>query len=342
MERRFVGNSDLEVSALSFGTATFGGGNEFFKAWGQTNVNEAVELVDLALDHGITLFDTADVYSNGMAEEILGQAIKGKRDRLLISTKAGFRTGPDADDIGASRKHLVKACDASLRRLGTDVLDLWQLHGFDALTPIEETLMALDQLVRAGKVRYVGCSNYSGWHLMKSLALSGEKAMPRYIAHQAHYSLLSRDYEWELMPLAADQGVGSIVWSALSGGLLSGKIGRNEGAPQGSRVATQGPRGLDMPLEQFYDLVDLLRSIASEIGRSVSQVALNWVLQRPTVSSVIVGARNAGQLRDNVSAADFKLSAHQISKLDAASARRPAYPYWHQREVYGERCPAPV
>jgi len=218
MEYRSVGGSDLKVSVLSLGTATFGGGNEFFKAWGETDAAEATNLVGIALDAGVTLFDSADAYSGGLAEEILGKAIAGKRDSLLISTKAAFRTGPGPDEIGSSRKHLVEACEASLRRLGTDHIDLWQLHAFDAMTPIEETLHAMDDLVRAGKVRYIGCSNFSGWHLMKSLALSEKHGWARHVAHQAYYSLLAREYEWELMPLAIDQQVGTVVWSPLSGG----------------------------------------------------------------------------------------------------------------------------
>ena len=222
MDYRSVGASDFVVSALSLGTATFGGGSDFYRAWGSTDVADATRLVDVALDAGVTLFDTADSYSGGMAEEILGKAIAGRRERLLISTKASFRTGPGVDDVGSSRKHLIPACDASLRRLGTDHIDLWSMHGFDSFTPVEETLRAIEEVVRAGKVRYVGCSNFSGWHLMKSLALSDRKGWPRYISHQAYYSLVARDYEWELMPLALDQKIGTVVWSPLSGGQLSG------------------------------------------------------------------------------------------------------------------------
>ncbi|MEO8523765.1 MAG: aldo/keto reductase [Caldimonas sp.] len=342
MEYRRVGGSDLEVSVLSLGTATFGGGNEFFKAWGSTDVAEATSLVDISLDAGITLFDSADAYSSGLAEEILGKAIAGRRDKLLISTKAAFRTGPGPDGVGASRKHLVEACEASLRRLATDRIDLWQLHAFDALTPIEETLHAMDDLVRAGKVRYIGCSNFSGWHLMKSLALSEKHGWVRHVAHQAYYSLLAREYEWELMPLAIDQQVGTVVWSPLSGGRLSGKVGRNEPAPEGSRSAALGAHGPELPLEQLHDVVDVLREIAAELGRSVSQIALNWVLHRPTVSTLVIGARNAGQLRENLGSVEFKLTAEQVKRLDDASASRPIYPYWHQRQTFAERNPPPV
>lgn len=341
MENRLIGSSSLKISALSLGTATFGGTTDFFKAWGETDVREATRLVDIALDAGVNLFDTADVYSNGRAEEILGRAIAGRRDKVLISTKASFRTGPGPDDVGSSRKHLIDACEASLRRLGIECIDLWQMHGFDALTPIEETLAALAELVQAGKVREIGCSNFSGWHLMKSLGISQQHAWPRYVAHQAYYSLLAREFEWELMPLAIDQQVGTVVWSPLSGGQLSGKITRNTPAAEGTRVAAQGMRpGLSE--NQFFDVVDVLREIANELERSVSQVALNWVLQRPTVSTVVIGARNEAQLIDNLRAAEFTLTTEHMQRLNKVSDREPVYPYWHQRAVFGERNPSPV
>lgn len=342
MEYRKIGSSDLKASVLSLGTATFGGGNAFFKAWGETGVDEATRLVDISLDAGVNLFDSADAYSGGLAEEILGKAIAGRRDRLLISTKAGFRTGDGEFDIGASRRHLIRACEDSLKRLGTDRIDLWQLHAFDAMTPIDETLRALDDLVKAGKVRYVGCSNFSGWHLMKSLGLSDQHELPRYVAHQAYYSLLARDYEWELMPLALDQDVGTVVWSPLSGGRLSGKIGRDTPAPKESRAGQQGGLGTGLAQEQYFDLIDVLRVIAKDVGRSVSQVSLNWLLQRPSVATLVIGARNEAQLLDNLGAADFALSADQMARLDQASAREPIYPYWHQRTTYRERNPSPT
>jgi aryl-alcohol dehydrogenase-like predicted oxidoreductase len=342
MEYRLLGGSGFKVPALGLGTATFGGGDDFFRAWGSTQVAEATRLVDIALEAGASLFDSADVYSNGLAEEILGKAVAGRRDKLLISTKASFRMGDGPNDLGSSRQHLIAACEASLRRLGTDYIDLWQLHGFDAMTPVEETLRTLDDLVRAGKVRYVGCSNFSGWHLMKSLAVADRYGWPRYVAHQAYYSLISREYEWELMPLALDQKVGTVVWSPLAGGRLSGKIARNRPAPAGSRFAAQGGEGPKFPLDHLYRIVDVLEAIAGELGRSVSQVALNWVMVRPTVSCLIVGARNEAQLRDNLGAAEFTLSAEQIARLDAASARPPIYPYWHQWRVFGDRNPPPV
>ncbi|MEP6495795.1 MAG: aldo/keto reductase [bacterium] len=341
MDYRSIGASDLTVSAISVGTATFGGGSEFYRAWGETGVAEATRLVDVALEAGVTMFDTADSYSSGLAEQILGKAIAGRRDKIVLSTKASFRTGPGPDDIGSSRRHLIPACEASLRRLGTDHIDLWSMHGFDSFTPIDETLRVLEDLVRDGKVRYVGCSNFSGWHLMKSLALSDRYAWPRYVAHQAYYSLVARDYEWELMPLALDQRIGTVVWSPLSGGQLSGKVGRGHAPPAGSRVAALGPRpGLGQ--EQFYDVVDVLRAIAVEIDRTVPQVALNWVLQRPTVSTLVIGARNEAQLRDSLAASEFTLSVEQMQRLDRVSERPPAYPYWHQRTIFGERNPPPV
>jgi len=341
MQYRSVATSDLTVSVVSLGTATFGGGSDFYRAWGQTDVAEATRLVDVALDAGVTMFDTADSYSGGLAEEILGKAIAGRRERLLISTKASFRTGPGPDDVGSSRKHLISACEASLKRLGTDHVDLWSMHGFDSFTPIEETLRALEDVVRAGKVRFVGCSNFSGWHLMKSLALADRYSWPRYVSHQAYYSLVSRDYEWELMPLALDQGVGTVVWSPLSGGQLSGKFGRHQPPPEGSRVAALGTRP-GLARERFYDVVDELRAIAGELGRTIPQVALNWVLQRPTVSTLVIGARNEAQFRDSLGATGFSLTAEQIRRLDKVSEPQPAYPYWHQRTIFGERNPPPV
>ena len=342
MEYRLLGGSGFKVPVLGLGTATFGGGNDFFRAWGSTQAAEATRLVDIALEAGASLFDSADVYSNGLAEEILGKAIAGRRAHVLISTKASFAMGDGPNERGSSRQHLIAACEASLRRLGTETIDLWQLHGFDAMTPVEETLRTLDDLVRAGKVRYVGCSNFSGWHLMKSLAVSDRYGWSRYVAHQAYYSLISREFEWELMPLALDQKVGTVVWSPLAGGRLSGKVARNRPVPAGSRFAALGGHGPEFPLDHLYRIVDVLEALAGELGRSVSQVALNWVLGRPSVSTVIIGARNEAQLRDNLGAAGFKLSAEQVARLDAASAVPPIYPYWHQWSVFGDRNPPPV
>ncbi len=341
MEHRRLGGSGFSVPVLSLGTGTFGGKGEFFGAWGSTDVAEATRLVDVCLEHGLTLFDSADIYSAGAAEEILGAAIRGRRNDVLISTKATFRAGDDPNAVGSSRFHLIRTCEAALKRLGTDHIDLFQLHGFDALTPPEETLGALDDLVRAGKIRYVGCSNFSGWHLMKSLAVSERYNLPRYVAHQAYYSLIGREYEWELMPLALDQKVGCVVWSPLGWGRLTGKIGRNKPVPAGSRLhktAEQGPQVAD---EALFRVTDALDVVAEQAGKSVTQVALNWLLGRPSVANVIIGARNEEQLRQNLGAVGWALSAEQVATLDAASATTPVYPYWHQRG-FAERNPPPV
>jgi len=343
MEYRQLGGSGLKVPALTLGTGTFGGGGEMFKAWGQTDVAEATRLVDICLDAGLTMFDSADIYSQGMAEEILGQAIKGRRDRVLISTKGTFRSGQGPNDVGSSRWHLLQTFEASLKRLGTDYVDLYQLHGFDAVTPAEEVLSTLDNLVRAGKIRYIGCSNFSGWHLMKSLAVSDRYGYARYVAHQAYYSLVGRDYEWELMPLALDQKVGAVVWSPLGWGRLTGKIRRGAPRPETSRLNSQLVRDIGPPVpdEQLFKVVDALDAIAKEAGKTVPQVALNWLLQRPSVSTVIIGARNEEQLKQNLQAVGWNLTREQVGKLDAASAVTQAYPYWHQAG-FQERNPSPV
>jgi len=338
MDYRQLGYSGLKVSALSFGTATFGGGTEFFRAWGQTAGDEAKRLIDICLDAGINLFDTADVYSNGLSEEILGKAVAGKRQSLLISTKTTFRLGEGPNDVGSSRHHILRACEGSLRRLGTDYIDLYHMHGFDALTPIAETIETLDTLVRSGKVRYIACSNFSGWHLMKSLAISEKYGWARYAAHQVYYSLLGRDYEWELMPLGIDQKVGALVWSPLGWGRLTGKIRRGQLMPAVSRLEKTADSGPPVPLEHVYKVVDAIDEIAKQTGKTVPQIALNWLLQRPTVSSVIVGARNETQLRQNLAAVDWKLTAEQVARLDAASETTLIYPYWHQR-LFVERIP---
>ncbi|WP_405007007.1 aldo/keto reductase [Kitasatospora purpeofusca] len=331
MEYRRLGASGLTVPALSLGTGTFGGRGPLFGAWGTTDETEARRLLDIAIDAGVTLFDTADVYSDGASEEVLGRAIKGRRDQVLISTKAGLPTGDGPNDAGTSRARLTTAVDAALRRLGTDHLDLFQLHAFDAATPVEEVLGALDELVRAGKVRYTGVSNFSGWQLMKSLAAADRDARPRYVAHQVYYSLVGRDYEWELMPLGHDQGVGALVWSPLGWGRLTGKIRRGTPVPPGSRLHDTADYGPPVEDELLYDVVDALDAIAAETGRTVPQVAINWLLRRPTVSSVIIGARNEEQLRQNLGAVGWELTAEQVARLDAASARTAPYPYFPYR-----------
>lgn len=340
MEYRQLGRSGLKVPALSFGTATFGGTNEFFKVWGDTDVKGASRLIDICMDHGINFFDTADIYSMGASEEVLGAAIKGRRDDMLISTKTTFRFGEGPNDTGSSRYHIIKAAESSLKRLGTDHIDLYFMHGFDAMTPVEETLSALDNLVQSGKIRYIGCSNFSGWHTMKSLATSEKYGLGRYVAYQGYYSLIGRDYEWELMPLGADQGLGLMVWSPLGWGRLTGKIRRNQPIQDG-RIAKGGDTGPSVPNEYIYDVVDALDEVAAETGKSITQVALNWVLHRPTVSNVIIGARTEEQLLQNLGAIGWNLTPDQIAKLDAASSRRPAYPYWHQMG-FEERNPPPV
>jgi aryl-alcohol dehydrogenase-like predicted oxidoreductase len=343
MNYRQLGGSGLKIPELTLGTGTFGGATEFFKAWGTTGVAEATRLVDVCLEAGLTMFDSADVYSNGQAEEILGQAIKGRRDQVLISTKATFRFGPGPNDVGSSRYHLLRAVDASLRRLGTDYIDLFQLHGFDALTPVEETLNTLDGLVRAGKIRYLGCSNFSGWHLMKSLAASDKHGRSRYVAHQAYYSLIGRDYEWELMPLGLDQKVGALVWSPLGWGRLTGKIRRGAPRPETSRLNDKLNADIAPPVsdEHLFQVIDALEAVAAETGKKVPQIALNWLLQRPTVASVIIGARNEDQLRQNLGAVGWSLTPAQIAALDAASARPFPYPYFHQ-QGFAERNPFPT
>lgn len=330
MDYKHLGGSGLKVPVLSFGTATFGGVGNFFKAWGSTDVAEAERLIDVCLENGVNFFDTANVYSRGRSEEVLGAALAGRRSDVLIGTKGTFAMSDGLNDIGASRYSITRACEASLRRLGTDYIDVYYMHGFDATTPVEETLSALDDLTRSGKIRYIGCSNFSGWHLMKSLSVSERYGWSRYVANQAYYSLVSREFEWELMPLALDQKVGTVVWSALAGGALSGKMRRGQPVPPGSRLATAdflaGARS-----DKLYDTLDVIDQIATETGKTVSQVALRWVLQRPSVVSIVVGARNEAQLKENLGAVGWSLDAGQMARLDEASQVQPIYPYWHQR-----------
>jgi aryl-alcohol dehydrogenase-like predicted oxidoreductase len=343
MEFRQLGRSGFKVPVLSFGTATFGGKGELFKAWGETDVKEASRMVDICLENGITLFDTADIYSEGVSESVLGGAIKNRRNQLLISDKATFRASPnDPNDVGSSRFHLINACESSLKRLGVEHIDLFQLHGFDAMTPIEETLRALETLIQSGKIRYIGCSNFSGWHLMKSLSISEKYGLERYVAYQGYYSLIGRDYETELMPLAADQGVGLLVWSPLGWGRLTGKIDRKHPKPPAvSRLHVTADMGPPVEDAYLFTVVDALQEIAKETGKTVPQIALNWLLQRPTVSSIIIGARNEEQLKDNLGAVGWNLTKEQIAKLDAASKRPLPYPYWHQLG-FKERNPFPT
>ncbi|HWZ51787.1 MAG TPA: aldo/keto reductase [Granulicella sp.] len=345
MEYRQLGRSGLKVPELCFGCGTFGGHeSEFFKAWGASDVEEARKIIDVCMESGLNFFDSADVYSNGASEEVLGQAIKHlKREDVLLSTKATFRRGKGPNDVGSSRYHLIQALEGSLKRLGTDYIDVYHLHAFDATTPVEETLNTLDKMVREGKVRYIACSNFSGWHLMKSLSVSERYGWARYVGHQVYYSLVGRDYECELMPLAADQGVGALVWSPLGWGRLTGKIRRGQPLPETSRLQSKMnvDAGPQVPEEYLYQVVDALDAVAAETGKTVPQIALNWLLRKPTVSTLVIGARNEQQLRQNLAAVGWELTPEQVAKLDAASERPLAYPYWHQVQ-FVERNPFPV
>ena len=342
MEYRLLGGSGLKVSALSFGTATFGGTTEFFKAWGGTEVDEARRLIDVCIDAGVNLFDTANGYSDGRSEEVLSAALEGKRDKVLISTKSGFPTGPGPNDEGSSRYHLRNALEGSLRRLNTDYIDIYHLHGFDALTPIEEVQDTLNKFVREGKIRYIAASNFSGWHLMKSLAVADRYGYTRFVAHQVYYSLIGREYEWELMPLGLDQKVGALVWSPLGWGRLTGKIRRGQPTPEGIRLPQTKEAAPQVADEHLFNVIDAMDKVAAETGKSITQIALNWLLQRSTVSSVIVGARNEEQLRQNLGATGWNLTPQQIAALDKASDQVPVYPYWHQRKFFSGRNPPPV
>lgn len=341
MEYRSLGASGLKVPVLSFGAGTFGGRGPLFSAWGSSDAAEARRLIDICIDSGVTLFDTADVYSDGASEEVLGAALKGRRDRVLISTKTGLPTGDGPADWGASRSRLILAVEAALRRLGTDYIDLLQLHALDASTPADETLSALDDLVRAGKLRYVGVSNYPGWQLMKALGVADRHGWTRYVAHQVYYSLIGRAYEADLMPLAADQGVGALVWSPLGWGRLTGRIRRGMPWPEGSRLHQTVAFAPPVEDEHLYKVVDALDAVAVETGKSVAQIALNWLIARPTVSSVIIGARDERQLRQNLGAVGWSLAPEQVARLDAASAVLPAYPHtpYHQQEGFARLNP---
>jgi aryl-alcohol dehydrogenase-like predicted oxidoreductase len=341
MEYRQLGNSGLKVSALSFGAGTFGGEGEFFQAWGRTDVDEAKRILGRCLDAGVNLVDTADIYSQGRSEEVLGKALEGKRQQWLISTKATFQRGEGPNDLGSSRFHLTRSLEGSLLRLNTDYVDIYHMHGFDAVTPIEEVLSTLDTFVRSGKVRYIACSNFSGWHLMKALAISDRYGWARYVGHQVYYSMIGRDYEWELMPLGIDQKVGALVWSPLGWGRLTGKIRRGQPLPEVSRLHKTADFGPPVADEFVFGVVDAIDAVAKETGKTVAQIALNWLLQRPTVATVIMGARNEQQLEQNLGAVDWNLTPEQVARLDAASKTTRPYPYWHQAQ-FASRNPLPV
>ncbi|WP_395396971.1 aldo/keto reductase [Novosphingobium sp. BL-8A] len=344
MEYRQLGASGLRVPVLSFGTGTFGGRGPLFSAWGQSDARDARRLIDICLDAGVTLFDTADVYSNGASEEILGDAIKGRRDAVLISTKTGLPMGDGPSDWGASRARLIRAVEDALRRLVTDHIDILQLHAFDASTPVDELMETLAGLIAAGKVRYAGVSNYPGWQLMKAQASASQHGLPRFVAHQVYYSLIGRAYEDDLMPLGADQGIGALVWSPLGWGRLTGKIGRDRPIPEGSRLHETEQFAPPVAQEHLYRVIDAIETIAAETSKTVPQVAINWLLQRPTVSSVIIGARNEEQLRDNLGATGWSLTPAQIAALDAASDVLPPYPHtpYRQQEGFARLNPALV
>jgi aryl-alcohol dehydrogenase-like predicted oxidoreductase len=343
VEYRFLGNSGFKVPALGFGAGTFGGKGALFNAWGETDAAEARRLIDICLEAGLNLFDTADVYSDGASESILSTAIEGRRDQVLLSTKVTLRAGPGPNDIGASRHHLLKAIDIALKRLKTDYIDLLQLHHFDAMTPVESVMSTLDDLVRSGKVRYIGVSNYSGGQLMKSLAVADRYGYARFVANQTYYSLIGRDYEWELMPLGLDQGVGAVVWSPLGWGRLTGRIRRDRPQPPSRRLAETAQFAPPSDDERLFRVVDALERVALETGKTVPQIAINWLLRRPTVSTVLIGARNEQQLRDNLGAVGWALSAEQVAALDAASAVTPPYPYYpYWNGQFAERAPPPV
>ena len=331
MDYRSLGRSGLQVPVLSLGTGTFGGSNEFFQRWGKTQGDEATRLVDVCLEHGLNFFDTADVYSDGLSEQVLGEALKGKRDRALIATKATFPSGQGPNDQGSSRYHLMRACEGSLKRLQTDHIDLYFMHAFDALTPADETLRALDDLMTSGKIGYIGASNFSGWQLMKSLATSERMGLGRYVAYQGYYSLIGRHYEWELMPLMIDQGVGTMVWSPLGWGRLTGKIRRGQ-PMQAGRIASGGAvGGPPVDDEKLFAVVDVLDEIAEARDKTITQVALNWLLGRPTISNLVIGARDEVQLLQNLGALGWTLSTDEVARLDAVSHETPIYPYWHQK-----------
>lgn len=335
MEYRQLGRSGLRVSTLTMGTATFGGAG-VFSIWGETDLEGARRQIDLCLDAGVNLLDTADIYSAGLSEEIVGKAIEGRRDRLLLSTKVRMPMGEGPNDAGLSRHHIRQAAEASLRRLGTDHIDIYHVHEWDGQTPLEETLEALDGLVRSGKVRYLGVSNYAGWQLMKALAVSDARGYQRFVSNQVYYSLESRDAEYELVPLSVDQGLGVLVWSPLAGGLLSGKYRRGQQAAEGRHLADWH----EPPVrnwDRLYDTVDILVKLADGHGVSAAQIALAYLLTRPAVSSVVIGARKDAQLVDNLGAVDVRLGAEEIELLDQISAPELIYPHWHQSMTASDR-----
>ena len=339
MEYRQLGRSGLRISKLTLGTMGFGGSAQFSDV-GQIDLAGASRQIDMALDAGVNVIDTADIYSLGASEEIIGAALESRRDRFLLSTKARFAMGPGPNDGGLSRHHLIEACEASLRRLRTDHIDLYQLHEWDGQTPLEETLAALDQLVRSGKVRYVGCSNFAGWHVMKALGIAQRLDLPTFVSQQVYLSLQERSAEYEIVPSAIDQGLGLLIWSPLAGGWLTGKYRRGQPAPAGARHAGQWAEPPIYDEDRLYDTIDVLVEVAEAHGVSPARVALAWLLTRPGVTSVIVGARTEEQLADNLEASSLELSAAEHARLEAVSRPHLIYPFWHHRAAAGERLSA--
>lgn len=336
MEYRQLGSSGLRVSALGLGTMTFGGRGGF-AAVGSSQLDDARRVVDRALDAGVNLVDTADIYSNGRSEEIVGEVLEGRRERIVLATKARFALEDGPNEGGLSRGYLIRACEASLRRLRTDYIDLYQVHERDGATPTEETLDALDTLVHQGKVRYIGCSNHSAWHVMKALGISERLGLERYVSQQIYYSLLDREAEYELVPLSVDEGLGILVWSPLAGGLLSGKYRRGEQPPEGARHTSEWSEPPVYDEGRMYDIIEALVEVAAAHGRSPAQTALVYLLAKPAISSVILGARTEDQLADNLGAAEWTLTEEETARLDELSAPRLIYPYWHQAKTAADR-----
>jgi aryl-alcohol dehydrogenase-like predicted oxidoreductase len=338
MEYRLLGRSGLKISTITMGTMTFGGSAKI----GDTDLKGAQRQIDLCLDAGVNILDTANVYTRGVSEEIIGEAMDKKRwKKTLIATKVRFRMGDGPNEQGLSRWHIMQQAEASLKRLKTDVIDLYQVHQWDGSTPLEETMEALDTLVKQGKVRYVGCSNYSGWHIMKALGVSQAHNYQRFVSQQIHYTLHAREAEYELVPITLDQGLGILVWSPIAGGLLSGKFRRGVTAPEGARHTGGHAEPPVYDWEKLYDIIDVIVSVAEEHNVSGAQVALAWLLQRPGVTSVIVGGRNEAQFKDNMAAADLKLTEHQVKRLNEVSQPTLIYPYWHQNwSVFDRMSPA--
>ena len=333
---RFLGNTGIKVSEICFGAMTFGG-RGYWKAIGELEQKDANTLVKTALDRGINFFDTADVYSEGLAEEMLGKALGNKRKEIILATKVRGRTGKGPNDVGLSRHHIIEGCNSSLKRLGTNYIDLYQVHSFDPFTPLEETLRALDDLVRDGKVRYIGASNYTGWQLMKALSISDKQSLEKFVTLQAFYSLIARDLENELVPLSLDQNLGILPWSPLGGGFLTGKYRRGKKRPESARRTNPQDQFLQFDEEKGFDIVDELESTAKNHNATITQAALNYLLRKPGVASVIIGAKNKGQLEDNLKTSDWEMTPEEVSRLDALSEPPRAYPYWMLKRVIQDR-----